>query len=141
MGSNIELENQLEKVKLTCIICPVSCVIDIEHKNKQIQSLSGHQCKKGKIYAVDEFTEPKRTLTTTVKLNCGILPLVSVRTDKPVRKELMFRIMDDIMELSIDAPVTIGDVLLENVQNSEANIIATKTVERLNNGVIKEQSN
>ncbi len=117
-----------KKKKISCIICPVSCVIDLEYTNKQIKSLKGHQCKKGKVYAEEELYHPTRTLTTTVKVNHGIQPLVSVRTDKPIPKKLIFSIMEEIMQLTVDAPVKLGDTIIENIKNTGANIVATKNV-------------
>jgi CxxC motif-containing protein len=121
--------------KLTCIICPVSCVIEVEHSKTRIKTISGHQCKKGKVYAKEELFNPTRTLTTTIPVEAGIIPLVSVRTDKPVPKNKIFSIMKEVMQLTLKAPVALGDVILKNVQGTGANIIATKTVERLNNRI------
>ena len=117
--------------RLTCIVCPLSCIIDTEYTPKRIKSISGHQCKKGKVYAEDELFAPTRILTTTVKVDGGVLPLVSVKTNKPVPKEKLFSILDEIMQLTLDAPVKLGDIIIKNVQNTKANIVATKTVERI----------
>lgn len=125
------LRKNFNKKRLTCIICPVSCLIDAEYTSKKIKNISGHQCKKGKLYAQEEIYAPTRTLTTTVKIDGGVLPLVSVRTDKPVPKELIFPIMDEMMQISLSAPIKLGDIIIENVKDTDVNIIATKTVPEL----------
>jgi CxxC motif-containing protein len=104
--------------------------MEVKYTNKHINSLKGHQCNKGKVYTQEELYNPKRTLTTTVKVDQGVIPLVSVRTDRPIPKKLIFPIINEISQLTIEAPVELGDILLKNVQNTGANIIATKTVGR-----------
>jgi CxxC motif-containing protein len=104
--------------------------MEIQIKKNQINSITGHQCNKGLDYSKEELFAPKRTLTTTVKVNNGTLPLVSVRTDKPVPKELVFPIMAELRKLTLQAPVKIGDVILEHVKDTDADVVATKTVEK-----------
>jgi CxxC motif-containing protein len=83
------------------------------------------------VYAEEELFAPTRILTTTVKVDGGVLPLVSVKTDKPVPKERLFSIIDETMQLTIEAPVKLGDIIIKNVLNTKANIVATKTVEQI----------
>lgn len=117
--------------RLTCIVCPLSCILDAEYTPNRIKSISGQKCKKGRIYAEEELFAPKRILTTTVKVDGGMLPLVSVKTDKPVPKEKLFSILDETIQLTLEAPVKLGDIIIKNVQNTKINIVATKTVERI----------
>lgn len=119
------------KKRLTCIICPLSCVIDTEYTPRGIKSITGHQCKKGELYANEELFNPTRTLTTTIKVDGGVLPLVSVKTDKPIPKDKIFSVMAEVMRVTLIAPVTLGDIIIKNIQNTKANIVATKTVERV----------
>ncbi|MEE9151300.1 MAG: DUF1667 domain-containing protein [Thermoplasmata archaeon] len=116
--------------EITCIICPISCQIIIEHRDGTIKSIEGFQCEKGKVYAEEELLSPVRALTTTIMVKDGVLPLVSVKTNKPVPKEKLFKVMDAISGVEVDAPVNIGDVLVENVFDLNIDIVATKNVER-----------
>jgi len=120
-----------KKKKITCIICPMSCIIDVDYAKKGIKKLQGHQCKKGKVYAREELYDPKRMVTSTIKVNGGVLPLVSVRTNKSVPKKLIFPIINEISRINLEAPVKIGDIIIKNIQGTGTNIIATKTVDRL----------
>ncbi len=121
----------IRKKKFTCIVCPLSCIIDVNYTNKGIKKLKGHQCKKGKSYVEAELYAPMRTLTTTVLVRNGVLPVVSVRTDKPIPKNLIFSIMDEIMGLKVEAPIKLGDMIYKNIKDTGANIIATKTVGKI----------
>ena len=116
--------------EITCIICPLGCRLIIEHSEGAIESIEGFQCEKGREYAVEELLNPLRTLTTTIRIRNGAVPLVSVKTDKPVPKGKLFEVMDAISEVEVGAPVKIGDVLIENVVCLDVDIVATKNVER-----------
>lgn len=54
--------------------------------------------------------------------------MTSVRSDKPVPLRLMEEIMDVIREIKVNAPVVKGDIIVENILNTGANIISTRTV-------------
>jgi CxxC motif-containing protein len=116
--------------KITCIICPIGCEVTILHKEGIITNMEGHQCKKGIEYVKEELFDPKRTLTTTMIVRDGELPLVSVKTNRPIPKDRLFEVMDCISEIEIDAPLEIGDVLVESVLGLDADIVATKKVDR-----------
>lgn len=113
---------------VTCIICPLGCKIRVAYSKDAIQRIEDYQCEKGKDYAVQEVFNPVRMLTTTMMVINGELPLVSVRTNRAVPKQKIFDIMDAIAAIKVDAPVAIGDVLVESVLGLDANIIATKHV-------------
>jgi CxxC motif-containing protein len=114
--------------KITCIICPIGCEVTVHHKEGIITNIEGHQCKKSIGYANEELFYPKRTLTTTILVKGGELPLVSVKSSKPIPKDRLFDVMDCISQTEVDAPVEIGDALVKNVLDLDADIVATKNV-------------
>ena len=58
--------------ELTCIVCPRGCSLKVTFTpDGKIDSISGNACKRGITYAENECTHPKRTVTTTVKLEDG----------------------------------------------------------------------
>jgi len=116
---------------VTCIVCPLGCRIRIVHSKDAIQRIEDYQCEKGKDYAVQEIFNPVRTLTTTMMVRNGQLPLVSVKTSKPVPKDRIFDIMDTIAGLELEAPLAIGEILVEDILGLNANIVATKHVKRI----------
>lgn len=120
--------NKMKK-EITCIVCPIGCRLTIEYSDTTINNIEGYQCKKGKVYGVEELLNPVRTLTTTIRVNNGIIPLVSVKSDKPIPKGKLFQIMDTIADVEVFAPINIGDVLVGNVIGLDANIVATKNIE------------
>lgn len=113
------------KKELTCVECPMGCRIVVELEGDKIIGIEGNTCARGKMYAENEVFDPKRVITSTVKLACGgVLP---VKTDRPVSKKDMFEVMKVINTLVASVPVKTGDVIKEDVFG--ANIISAKTVE------------
>ncbi|MBE6790786.1 MAG: DUF1667 domain-containing protein [Ruminococcaceae bacterium] len=113
------------KRELTCVACPLGCTITVELNENEVISVTGNTCKRGEAYAKTEITNPTRSLTSTVKVNGGILPVVPVKSDKPVPKDKMFECMKIINSASVDAPVKIGQVIIENILDTGADIVAT----------------
>ena len=72
---------------IRCIVCPTGCEIQAKKDPKGKIVFEGYTCNRGLEYANQEFYEPKRILTTTIRVENGLLPLIPVRTDKPILKE------------------------------------------------------
>ena len=111
--------------ELTCIVCPQGCNIKVEIEEGKPTKIEGNTCKRGYDYAYSEVTNPVRTLTTTIKLENG--EMLSVKTDKPIPKGLIFKCMEEINKIKVKAPIKLGEILLENILNTGSNIIATKS--------------
>ena len=112
--------------EMVCVSCPIGCMLTVELNDKnEVLSVKGNTCKRGEQYAVDECTNPVRMLTTTIKVSGGKLPVVPVKTSKPVPKGRMFDCMAEINKAVIKAPVKIGDVVIENICGLGVDIVAT----------------
>jgi len=122
-----KFENRESTLKsdMVCILCPKSCELIIDKSNENIK-ISGNKCKKGENYALEEMINPKRVVTSTVKINSHI-PLLPVRTDKAVSKSEIFKIVKEIKKINIEAPIKIGTIIKENICNTGANLISTET--------------
>lgn len=116
--------------QITCIICPNGCELSVEWEKQSINNISGALCKRGEEYAAQEIQNPKRTITSLVKVTNGEIPLVSVRTTKAIPKENIFDVMEQIKKLEINAPVKIKQVIVKNILGLDSDIIATKFVEK-----------
>ena len=111
--------------QLTCIVCPRGCQLNIDDNNVVI----GNFCPRGKNYAISEITNPTRIVTSTMKVLNSNEVRVPVKTSKPIKKDLMFEIMDKINSKLVYAPIRIGDILIENVDGDNTDIIATKNID------------
>ena len=113
--------------KLTCIICPNGCVLDVESTDGGIK-VSGNLCPKGEAYAREEIISPKRTISSSIRVIGGDSEIVSVRLDRAVPKDMIFPVMDAIRGAHASAPVHIGDVLIHDVAGTGADVIAIEDI-------------
>ena len=115
--------------ELTCISCPLGCPLKVEtDENGAVLQVTGNTCKRGEVYGKKEVTAPERTVTSTVAVVGGSAPLVSVRTRTDIPKGKIFDCMEAIRAAKIQAPVHIGDVVVENVCGTGVDVVATKAV-------------
>ncbi len=117
------------KGHITCTVCPVGCKIFVSDESGEIV-IEGNRCEKGYEYAMNEIVRPKRTLPTSVKVIDGEQPLVSVKSSKPVDRKKIADIMKKIKEISVEAPVNIGDIVAKNIDDEGASLIATRNVDK-----------
>ena len=111
----------------TCIVCPMSCRITVEEQDGKL-SVSGNTCKRGYKYALNEHTSPKRMVTSTVKVENGVLRRLPVVSDSEILKEKIKECLKVIYEVSISAPIKYGDVIVENICGTGVNIIASRDI-------------
>ncbi len=111
--------------ELTCVACPLGCSITVDYDENGVNSVTGNTCKRGDAYARTEIVNPTRSLTSTVRVNGGIHPVVPVKSNRPVPKNLMFECMKVINSATVEAPVCIGQVIIPDILGTGADIVAT----------------
>lgn len=121
----VECQDEVLK-EIRCIVCPTGCNIQVKRNEEGEITYDGYTCKRGLDYAKQEFLAPKRVLTTTMRVKNGFLPLVPVRTDIAILKEKLNDALEEIAVKVIEAPIKVGQVLIENVAGSDGNIIASR---------------
>ena len=112
--------------ELICINCPLGCHLSVDDKDASNIKVTGNTCPRGVTYAVSEVTEPKRMVTSSVPVVGSAVKRVSVKTSQPIPKHKIFECLEAIQGIRAKAPVAIGDVLLANVCDSGADIVATR---------------
>ena len=113
----------MEKRNLTCIVCPMGCPLTAEVEDGKVIKIEGHTCKRGEAYARTEITDPRRTLTTTVRTTDG--GRVPVKSSAPLPKGLLVDCMKKINAAEAKTPVKAGDLLIENIFDTGIDIVAT----------------
>jgi CxxC motif-containing protein len=119
-----------EKKHFVCVVCPIGCEIDVVHDDSKIISMEGNKCEKSEEFVSQELIEPMRILTTTVRIEGSRWPVIPVRTDEAVPKRLFPRIVRQLRDIKLQAPVNILDVVVKDVLRTGANIIATRNMPR-----------
>ena len=117
----------MEEHNLTCIRCPMGCQLLVTVDGGEV-TVTGNTCPRGADYGRQEVTAPVRTVTSTVPVTGGEIPVVSVKTAGDVPKDKVSDVMRDIRSASVSAPVKIGDVIVRNAGGTGIDVIATKTV-------------
>jgi len=85
----------IEKQELICITCPRGCLLTIGPGQEGKLEVEGNFCPKGREYAEQEIIDPRRVLTVLMRIEGSDRP-VSVKTDKPVPKSMLFECADTI---------------------------------------------
>jgi len=115
------------KKVFTCICCPLGCQITLLDENGELW-ITGNHCPKGEKYVRDEITNPTRMVTSMVEVKGGDLLVVSVKTKEAIPKDKIEDCIEALKGIKVDAPVNIGDVIVENVADTGISIVATKNV-------------
>lgn len=111
--------------KLICIVCPKGCHLTVSPEKGEV---TGNACPRGKEYGLMELTNPTRVITTTVQIDGAIHPRLPVKTSQPIPKGKMLEIMALIGQAKVTAPVKIGDVIIENILGTGADIVACRNM-------------
>ncbi len=114
--------------RLTCVLCPVGCELEVVKDPAGGLEVAGNQCKKGVPFAVEEVLRPRRNLATSVPVKGTAAQMVSVRLSGPVPRETIFPILAVIAKLRPEAPVRRGQVLIAGVLGTGVDVVATRTV-------------
>lgn len=112
--------------ELVCIVCPKGCRLHVDEENGY--AVTGNSCPRGEEYGKNETQNPTRVLTSTVKMAGGLYRRCPVKTNKAVPKAMLFDIMKALNAVSLQSPVAVGQVVIENVCGTGADVIATKAL-------------
>ena len=120
----------MEHKELICINCPMGCMLSVDIDDSGEMTVTGNQCPRGDAYARKELTNPTRIVTSIVKVTDGELPVVSVKTKEDIPKDRIDDIINALKDISVEAPVLIGEVVLADAAGTGVDVIATKNVGR-----------
>lgn len=71
-----------------------------------------------------------RNIATSILVEGGELPLASVRLTKPIPREKIFAVMEEIKKVKVSAPVSEGTIVISKVLGLDSNVIVTKDIEK-----------
>lgn len=111
------------KKEYICIVCPKGCHIVVDGDN-----ISGYTCLRGLNYVKQESIDPRRTLTTTVKVNDKNIRVCPVKSSDTLPKDKLFASMEEINKISVNLPIKLHQVVIKNILNTGVDIITTKEI-------------
>jgi len=111
---------------IICIGCPLSCRATLRIDDRgEVFEIKGYKCKEGRQYVLEEYRNPVRIFTSTILTENSNQPLLPVRTDRPILKSKLIEAVFALFRLKAKAPVRVGQVILPNLLNTGADVIAT----------------
>ncbi|MCL2400190.1 MAG: DUF1667 domain-containing protein [Defluviitaleaceae bacterium] len=120
----------MDKQVITCIGCPMGCELTVEIAKSDVK-VSGNVCKIGDIYGREETTAPARNIATSVKVEGGDLPMLSIKTSHPIPKNKIMDCINAVHSVKVQAPINVGDIVLGNVANTGVAFVATRKIIKL----------
>lgn len=126
------MRNLIEIKEYICIGCPVGCPLQLEHEENLIKEVSGYECNRGAKYARQEFTDPRRSISTTVSISGAIRPRLPVKVSGAVHKDRVLEAARKIHEIEVAAPVYMGQVLLKDLLGEKGiDVVASRSMKRV----------
>lgn len=121
----------METRHLTCIGCPMGCQLTVtfEPGNRDSVKVTGNTCKKGELYAIDEVTNPTRIVTGTIRVDNRKNLVVPVKTKTVIPKSKISEVAEKLKEISVSAPVCIGDIALADICGTGPDLVITKNID------------
>ncbi len=116
---------------LICVNCPLGCALTVTVEQDKVTAVSGNQCPRGKAYAETESIRPMRILTTTVRITNALHRVLPVISEREIPLDLVMNAMDAVRDVKVDAPVRVGDVIVENLAGTGVNLIAARSMEQI----------
>lgn len=127
--------NAIETLKFNCTTCPSECLLTGEIERSadgalvEVRSVTGNSCPRGDKFAHQELTCPMRVLTTTVAVSGGDEALLPVRTAEAIPLALHAQTMTLIRDLVVNAPIRMGDVVLEDLLGTNIDLVASMDID------------
>ena len=106
-------EKNTTQRELTCICCPVGCALTVTIEGDNSVTVTGNRCPRGAAYGEKEVTNPDT--------------VVSVKTASDIPKGRIDDCMKALADVTVAAPIHVGDVIVENVADTGVNIVATRS--------------
>lgn len=127
--------NTIETLRFNCTTCPSECLLTVKVERDadgpvvEVRSVTGNSCPRGDAFSHQELTCPMRVLTTTVAVSGGDEALLPVRTAEAIPLALHAQAMDLIRGLVVDAPIRMGDIVLEDLLGTNIDLIASMDID------------
>ncbi len=127
--------NVIESLQFNCTTCPSECLLTVEVERNadgavvEVRSVTGNSCPRGDTFSHQELACPMRVLTTTVAVSGGDEALLPVRTAEAIPLSLHAQAMDLIRGMVVDAPIRMGDIVLEDLLSTNIDLIASMDID------------
>jgi len=126
MKAKIPAAERSSRLALICVTCPMGCALDVTVKDGKVTSVEGQACKRGLAYAQDEITDPRRVVTTTVRVQGGLHSLLPVHTAEAFPKDRIFDLLQELRQVTVTAPVCVDQVVLKDALGTSTDVLSSR---------------
>lgn len=119
-----------ERYHYLCIGCPLGCRLEVEAEAEEIVEVRGFACRRGEEFAIQEHTDPRRVVTTTVRVTGGMWPRLPVKTEGVIPKAKVILLCRALHCLTLSAPVKLGEVVLSDALGTGIDVVAARDLPR-----------
>ena len=109
-----------------CIVCPKGCHLKVDDEG----NVTGNTCIRGDKYGKQEAIDPKRTLTSTVKIKSALVKRLPVITSDDVPKGKVQELVRFLDNIEVSAPIKVKDVIVKDAMGLGVDILATRSIEK-----------
>ncbi|KAI4453439.1 sugar kinase [Holotrichia oblita] len=124
VDKNLQPKYETKKT-IECDTLLLSVGLKVDTSDSADIKVTGNSCKRGITYGIDEVTNPKRMITSTMCVLGGRYPMTSVKTAQPVEKTKIFDVLEALKKVEVNAPVTLGQIAYKNIADTGVDIIGT----------------
>ena len=111
-------------MKMICTNCPKGCELDVEKADDGTVSVTGNACPRGEEYGRSELVNPTRMVTGLVRV-AGMRKPLPVKTKTAIPKGKIDAVLFALHQTTVQLPVKIGDVIIQNVVETGVDVVAT----------------
>ena len=112
--------------ELICIMCPKGCHLSVDDD----LNVTGNTCPRGVTYGKQEMTDPRRYLTSTVKIKSTSYRRLPVISSGDLPKDKVSEVIRYLDNVEVVAPIKVKDVVVKDVLGLGVDILATRTIDK-----------
>lgn len=123
----------MDKIIKKCKVCPIGCQLIISENINEPSgfTVEGNSCSRGKDFAIQKMTNPKKVLTGKVIIKNGNIKHLPVKTTAPVPKNKVEDCFKVINSTEVSAPVKKGDIIIKNILGLGIDVVASRKVKAI----------
>ena len=151
----------MARQNIICIGCPMGCELTVWSEGSDVKDgnasgdstkdgnvkdsnakgdikVTGELCKIGVTYGIEEASNPTRNIATSVRVEGGDIPMLSVKNDRPIPKGKIMDCVRAVHKVKMVAPVDMGDLVLADAAGTGVGFVATRVIVRENRGALRQ---
>ena len=112
--------------EFTCVVCPWGCLL-----KTQGDKISGYSCTRGLKHAKRELTDPRRSISGSVRIIGAVNNALPVKTSEPIPKDMLLDAARLLYTVTVHPPIRTGDVIVPNILGTGIDFVASLSMEKI----------